>query len=370
MDGSGEGVLSSFRVVCRPNSLPSHFIGKQPFSNPKGKAKFLSKEYFFKKLIMWPSSISSLAFSASFVIFLGSYEIRPVIGLSSLLVKEPVSKLLQTHADDIAKLKSVCEGKLGADVTANQQPYCNDVFYLRYCIALPDDPSEQASRLTKNLEWRTTGTGKTICDAATSAIAKATSGDVWNNEVVLSAAPCASIVSKYITPSNVITTTSSNGDLVYCIRAGQIDDASLMSEVSVDQMVDFFLYAKEVNAQVANMRSADLDQLVCIITANDLTGVKLVGGSADFRKALGSSSNQANELYPAMAGPTLLLNLPGLLSALVKLFTPLFSKEVKARLKFQQGPLKEVSDLQEIASKASGSARTTFVQQLDDILYS
>jgi hypothetical protein len=172
---------------------------------------------------------------------------------------------------------------------------------------------------------------------------------------------------KFLTPVNAISTTSSQNDLVYCIRAGQIDDVGLMEAVSVDELVDFFLYVKEVNAIVCNQRSADTDKLSKIVTCNDLKGVKLIGGSATFRQALSASSKVAINLYPATAGPTLLLNLPPLLSALVKLFTPLFPAEVNKRLKFAQGPLKDVESLTQIVP--GGSKRDQFMKQLDDLVY-
>jgi len=305
--------------------------------------------------------------------------IIPILSLSTILLastvealisQEPVSKLLSKHADSIGTLKQVCQEKLGPSALESL-PYSNDVFFLRYCIEAEKkgDFQEQRDRLEKTLDWRT-GSGKSICDAATAAIQQATSGSSgWSNDGVLKAAPHAATITKFVTPSNVITTTSNQNDLVYCIRAGAIDDVSLMSQVSIPEMVDFFLYAKEVNAQVANLRSIDQDKVVCVITANDLAGVKLVGGSSDFRKALSQSSNQANELYPATNGPTLLLNLPKILSALVKLFTPLFSPEVKARLKFCQGPLSDVSDLTQVASPASSAERAKFVKELDEIIY-
>ena len=298
------------------------------------------------------------------------FLLLPIASSQALLItKEPVSKLLQNHASNIASLKKVCEQKLGA-AALESTPYSNDVFFLRYCLAAEDDSAAQISRLESNLDWRTSSRGKAICESASTAVEQAMAGGGWDNDPVLKAAPNSATISKFLTPANVITTTSSKQDLVSCIRAGAIDDTTLMSQVSIEEMADFFLYAKEVNAQVVNLLSLKTDTLKCVVTANDLAGVKLVGGSADFRKALSESSTQANTLYPATSGPTLLLNLPGILSALVKLFTPLFPPEVKARLKFVQGPLKDVSDLQQVATSASGSQRSTFVQQLDDIVYS
>jgi hypothetical protein len=290
----------------------------------------------------------------------------------ALISPDPVSALLKTYADDIVGLKNLCAQTLGAE-SLESPPYSNDVFFLRYCLA-SNDAEERSSRLTTNLQWRSSGAGKSICDAATAALQEAAAAPGgWDNTPVLKAAPHSALVTQYIKPSNALTTTSSQNDLVYCIRAGQIDDVGLMSKVSVDQMVEFFLYAKEVNAQVADQRSLATDRVLCVVTANDLAGVKLVGGSPDFRKALSASSKRANDIiYPSTYnGPTLLLNLPVILSALVKLFTPLFPPEVKARLKFVQGPLKHVDDLQLVATKAAtGAERVTFVKQLDDIVYS
>jgi len=280
----------------------------------------------------------------------------------SLLADKPVSQLLQQHSSNIEKLKEETKSIVGS---IDSEPYSNDVFYLRYCLEC-ETPEEQSELLSKNLSWRQ-GQGRSICDSAVNAVQEATASGGWTNDPVLKSAPHSAFITKYITPSNVITTTNNKNDLVYCIRAGQIDDNALMDAVSVDQMTEFFLYAKEVNALVSNQRSLDSDKLVALLTVNDLSGVKLVGGSADFRLALSASSKQANDLYPTTNGPTLLLNLPRLLNALVKLFTPLFPPAVNKRLKFARGPLKDVDSLEEI--KPGGPKREEFLQELEAIVY-
>jgi CRAL/TRIO domain len=251
----------------------------------------------------------------------------------------------------------------------------DEVFLLRFCTC--DDP-EQALR--EAMKWRTSPTGADICASAKLAVSEAICGTnkkKWDNDPVFARAPYASLIGQYITPANCITTTSRSGQLVYCIRAGSIDDKKLMGAVTIDQLVDFFLYVKEVNWQVANLRSTsggddDGAVLQTIITCNDLAGVKLLGGSADFRTALSKSSKLAATIYPGLAGPTLLLNLPTLLSALVQLFTPLFPESVKARLKFAQGPLKDVKDLRQIASSSTDNnpVRRQFLDQLETALQS
>jgi hypothetical protein len=274
-------------------------------------------------------------------------------------VKEPVSALLQTHVSDIARLKEETQAVIGS---IDEAPYNNDVFYLRYCV---DEKGVDA--LKDNLTWRR-GAGKEICEAAVSAFEKATAGDKWDNVPVRDGAPSAALINKYITPSTSLTTSSSQGDLVYSVRAGLIDDEALIASLgSVDDLVDFFLYCKEVNALVANYRSLDTDKLVYVITVNDLNGLKLIGGDATFRQALSAASKQANSLYPALSGPTLLLNLPRLVSALVKLFTPLFPPEVNARLKFERGPLEKVDELMDISY--GGKDRDAFLKDLDRLCY-
>jgi hypothetical protein len=277
---------------------------------------------------------------------------------SAFGVTEPVSVLLQTHVSDIARLKEEAQAVVGS---IDFVPYNNDVFYLRYCLG-----DKGVDELKENLAWRT-GDGKEICTLARTAFEKASAGEKWDNTPVRDGAPNAHKINQYITPSQCLTTSSSLGDLVYCIRAGLINDGALMSAVTPDEMVAFFLYCKEINALVANDRSLEMDKLLYVITANDLNGLQLLGGDATFRKALGAASKKGNALYPSMNGPTLLLNLPRLMSALVKLFTPLFPPEINARLKFERGPLVDVTELMDISY--GGKDREVFLKELEKLCY-
>lgn len=83
-------------------------------------------------------------------------------------------------------------------------------------------------KISANAQWREEN--KALCESAANAVLQAMSDGKWNNDPVRDAAPYASIVNKFITPSQVLTTSSNQGDLVYCIRAGKIDDKSLMSQ--------------------------------------------------------------------------------------------------------------------------------------------
>ena len=212
------------------------------------------------------------------------------------------SLLLQENAGKISTLRDAAAA-VSADAPSD------GVFYLRYCLDPSLDDADAKAKVEANVGWRSSDEGRLICDAARGAIADAMSDGGWSNAPVRSAAPKASVVNDFITSDSIITTHSRQGDLAYCVRSSNIDVDAMMSKISQSDMESFFLYAKEINAVVADLRSAETDRLVCVFTVNDLSGVKLVGGDASFRKALSASSQKANELYPSLSGPTLLLNL-------------------------------------------------------------
>jgi hypothetical protein len=292
------------------------------------------------------------------------------------LSDKPVSQLLSEKSAIIASLKTTASSY----VDIHQAPYSNDVFFLRYCLnSDKDDIKSLEDQLIANLQWRTTSEeGSTICQAAQRALSKVTTTTTttnsrWKNDDITAEAPYGSIILQYLTPQNIVTTTTPEGDLITCIRAGGIDDVQLMTAATVSQVVQFFLYAREVNSCVANDRSLTTNRLIAIITANSLEGVQLFwsgskkDASADFRLALGTSSKLADGRYPNICGPTLLLNLPPLLNALVKLFTPLFPPAVKQRLRFASGTLLAGNrDLTQIL--ANMPEREQFWKDLETIL--
>lgn len=305
----------------------------------------------------------------------------------------PVSQLLQQYSKEVNEFKSVVQAVAASSsgkINMNELPYSNDAYYLRYCI-LPsengkengdDNNNDPKTKLLESLQWRQSERGQVVCRAARHAVLQATTTTTgtttWtsnNQQNVFLLAPHAAKISPFITPSNCITTSFDDGhssnDLIYCVRAGAINDVALFQSVTTEEMIDFFLYVKEIHALVCDVRSMTTDRLLYTVTVNDLTNVKLMGGSNEFRKALSQASTLASTIvYPSTyTGPTLLCNLPLLVSALVQLFTPLFPEKVKQRLKFVQGPLSKVSDLTEISKTTSNPGkRVEFLQQLNNIL--
>merc|ERR1711990_1261464 len=170
----------------------------------------------------------------------------------------------------------------------------------------------------------------------------------------------------FITPKNILTLSTDEGDLVYVIRASLIEDKELMSKVSVDQLVDFLLYVKEVHRLCVNARSERTGRLCNVIFANDITGTRKAPDPM-FSKALTASSKSYERLYPSLAGPTMILNLPFILQAFVGLFKPLFPKSVQARLKFESAPyLAKLNELTPLTTDAG--KRQSFLSEVDKLL--
>ena len=111
--------------------------------------------------------------------------------------------------------------------------------------------------------------------------------------------------------------STAEGDLVYVIRASLIDDTKMMRQVSVAQLTEFLLYAKEIHALVADARSARTGRLTTVVFANDISGISQIP-DRKFSQALTQSSEQYEKLYrPSLAGATMIMNLPFVLQAFV-----------------------------------------------------
>jgi len=241
----------------------------------------------------------------------------------------------------------------------------SEVHLLRFALAHPDDEKAAEEALLNAIKWRQT-TGKNIVESAREAVAKATANGGWDNEPVRAAAPHADLINEFITPRAVITTSTEDGDLVYVIRASQIDDKKMMDKVSVQQVCDFFIYAKEVHNIIANQRSASTGRMCSVIFANDISGVRKAPDKR-FSQALTSSSDQYESLYPSLAGPTMILNLPLILQAFVGLLKPLFPKSVQERLVFKRAPI--LASLKELTPLGTDpTMRTNFVREVKGLL--
>jgi len=239
----------------------------------------------------------------------------------------------------------------------------DDTYVLRLAIENKGDTAAAVKQAGEIMEWRK-GEGKPIVEAAAAAVSKAMADGKWNNEPVLAAAPHSEILSKYLTPSQIILVSFPSGDLCSCIRASTINDKEMMDNVTVDELTEFFIYAREVNFLVAESRTRASGRLVTLSAANDLSGVSKFPDSR-FQEALTGSSKKATTLYPGLAGPTLILNLPGIVRLLVQFLTPLFPGAVREKIRFARGPMAYLKDLKDATKEP---IRSQFISDLEAVL--
>ena len=243
-------------------------------------------------------------------------------------------------------------------------PHLSEMERLRFALQF-DSLTKATEAVKERAAWRQ-GKGANICAAAAAAVEAATADGGWNNEPVYASGPYAAVINQYITPKAVMTTSTPAGDLVYVIRASAINDKALMDAVTVEQLGEYFLYAKEIHARVANARSVSAGRLCNVIFANDISGVRKAPDKR-FSQALTSSSDAYEVLYPSLAGPTMILNLPFILQAFVGLLKPLFPKSVQERLVFTKAPvLASLSDISPLATDPT--TRQAFVEEVVGLL--
>ena len=270
-------------------------------------------------------------------------------------------KMWATKSSGGAQVQSLLlANRAKVDALASISPDVSEITRLRFALAFPNG-NEAKVALRDTVAYRN-GDGRSIVEAAAEAVKQATAGGGWDNDFVRDAAPHAAAINQFITPKNIISLSTSEGDLVYVIRASAINDKQLMNKVSVPQMVEFFLYVKEIHNLVANARSEKSGRLCEVIFANDITGVRAIPDRR-FSKALTASSEQYEKLYPSLAGPTMILNLPFVLQAFIGLIKPLFPKTVQDRLVFKPAPvLVELKELSPLAT--NNNTRKSFLAEV------
>lgn len=292
----------------------------------------------------------------------GKQMSRPGNQEASLRLRSP--QMLAKLGENVQSLLDANKGAVDALKSIPGAEELDDITRLRYALQF-DTRAEAADALKETLAWRK-GPGKKIVDSAAAAVKEAMAGGAWDNAPVLAAAPNSALIGNYITPKNVLTISTDDGDLVYVIRSSGIKDKEMMEKVEVDQLCDFLLYAKEVHSLISDMRSKKSGRLSGVLFANDITGIRSPPDSK-FSKALTDSAKQYEKLYPALAGPTLILNLPFVLQVFVGLFKPLFPKSVQERLKFLRAPvLGNLNDLTPLVSDAS--TKKAFLAEMKSLL--
>ena len=167
---------------------------------------------------------------ATVVLGLSSQAAALQVGFRAPGVTAPrAAAYMQTQVESLLSANSALVEELatiGPDVT--------ELTRLRFAMQFPD-PAEAKAAMRENVAWRA-GAGKSIVESAAKAVAEATAGGGWDNEPVRAAAPHATAINEFVSPKNILTLSTAKGDLVYVIRASGVDDKTMMSKVSVDQV--------------------------------------------------------------------------------------------------------------------------------------
>lgn len=305
-----------------------------------------------------PASTSSLIFATGLATLILAAGRRRNLTARAATEKEDwtLETVSKKHAQEVKEIRRLC-----TDLPVEY----DDVKLFRFAMQHEGNPAAAAENVKEVLEWRS-GAGMAIVAAAKAAIAKATAGGGWDNKPVFEAAPHSVKISKYITAAQMVVVSTKVGDLITCIRAATIDSERLMKEVTETEMVDFFLYAREVNTIIAEQRTRATGHVARLISANDLTGVSKFPDQS-FQNALTGSAKKAVTLYPGFSGPTVLLNLPWLARMLVSVLTPLFPGAVREKLKFARGPMAYMTNLEDIIKEPT---RSLFVDDMQAVLNS
>ena len=91
-------------------------------------------------------------------------------------------------------------------------PSASEMQRLRFATAF-ESQEEAAAALKEAVAWRE-GEGRAIVAAAAAAVENSRRGGGWNNAPVAAAAPHAALAAKHITPSQIMTLSTGEGDLV------------------------------------------------------------------------------------------------------------------------------------------------------------
>jgi hypothetical protein len=215
-------------------------------------------------------------------------------------VRNPCRSCWSTLAPPGCSLENLCAAKVVRGHGIDSSPYSNDVFFLRYCLASDDIPTQTARWVTPG--WRTGGE-RVFAMALQQHWRKLQRQAVTGTTIPSCSAPFSDHL-KYLMPSMSLRRRHAGAICPTYIRTWDgwrhrwwgrnrqpTSSCTPKRSITGSPIRDLWPPSSQVHR-----------------TANDLAGVKLVGGSA-ISQALSASSNQTNGAS-LDNGPTLLLDLP------------------------------------------------------------
>lgn len=268
-----------------------------------------------------------------------------------------LDKLLSDNADKLKDMSSI---------TKEVGDYFDEAWLLGFLLANPNDIAAAKAAATSALKW-STGKGKPIFEAAKKAYKGASSGAAagrWNNDPAWVNAPHLSKLLQYIDGDGdqINHITSTWGDICYILREAAVKEG-IMQTVSVEELSEFFLYVRELNARWCYARTNTTRSICQVIALQDMDGVD-GSQSDDFRKALTDAYEQTEALHPLVTGPTVLFNVP-LQLKMANVFKPLFPKTMQAKIRMEDGRISGMKPLR--AMKKRPLLQRTILDDLENM---
>lgn len=300
-------------------------------------------------------------------------SLAPPLLKARLAAQDARIRELKTRCADVLPAEEEAALLLDGYYPALERDAALDHWLLRFVEGVRDgiDLADAESTLRESLAWRR-GVGRPVLEKAQEAVDLASNGTAdatapttarltgrWANAPVQQLSPHVFAIGEFLTDEQLTyVLDGQRARLVCCIQGAKIDEDGLMTALeAVTSPDDYalncvdivegetlaqrrlqhsFLYSKAINARACAMLSLKTGAFFTVATANDLKGVDFRGSklAGQFRAALVAGARRADDLFPSIAGPTIVCNLTPVLRLPLRLFANLLPVSVRRFLAF------------------------------------
>jgi len=241
----------------------------------------------------------------------GAIPASPTVQLvgSSIEPDRNVELLMARHRETIDKIRA----ELGEEINDKDH---DDLFILRYVLSFKAvEPACDAIR--KCLAWRSEN--RHILDL------------VDRNEQVPSRAMIASYAISDYHPKPM-----ADGGPLLVTRAGLCDLSSLLSHVSMKDLVEWLMWLNEWGYRECDRVTRETGRLTKLVRVNDLNHASILQDRGFF-SAIGKASKVASYCYPQLVDKNVILNAPSLISIVLKVAAQFVSANTMSKVALCRG---------------------------------
>ena len=210
-----------------------------------------------------------------------------------------VDELLKKKAEEIKKLRSLCDQEL---LALDKEQY-DDIFLLRYVLTHKEEYEKAADCVNKTIVWRKENKEKI------------------ENAVKTGFGPKHDIAIRFNTVGHAGSLPAPGNEPIYVVRTGYCDLKGLMNTLTHEEVVDWLHYTKEKVWRECDSRTRSSRLLTKEISVIDMANFSIFGGDSRFYKCLGDASKLSAIYYPQLLGKTVLINTPSYFRLLYRTFS-------------------------------------------------